>query len=66
MYSSAEEIQEFIKELESNQIEIRKNLAEMVVHISNVNFTELWNMSILDRNMILNRHNKNIEQQKGA
>ena len=66
MYSSNEEIQEYLKELDLNQKEIRKNLSEMVIHIENMSMNELWMMNVLDRQMIIARHNKSVEKKKEA
>ncbi|AUS03016.1 hypothetical protein NVP2275O_435 [Vibrio phage 2.275.O._10N.286.54.E11] len=64
MFSTPEEVQEHLKELDLNQKEIRKNLAEMLIHINNMDYNQLWTMPLPDRSMILNRHNKHIERQK--
>lgn len=55
---------EYIKELESRELELRRCLSELVVYVENMSYEAVLNMNVLDRNMILNRHNKKADSMK--
>lgn len=64
LYSSPDEIMEFIKELRDNEKIIKKQITDMLLYIDNMTYVELLNMPTDMRELIARGHNAKMEKQK--
>lgn len=63
LQSSPEEIQEVLKEIELNKLEIKNALMECSVYMDNIDYGTLLNMPLIDRDLLVKSFNKKIKKQ---